>query len=291
MFALIGSVIFVAGFFLGIFSVQNPNLRVQRLVSIINLQQIDLVNDAETHLTLWSRELAQHGNLLDSPCDSEVIKAIDGDTRFTTYGIAEPDGDVICTKVEPQSNVNIADRPYFQKVLETKELGMSGFQVGRITGSSVVAYAYPVFDSQGEVRQVVFLGIDLGWMNDLFEQLNLPHGSELVISDPEGHVEVYYPRNDELIGKQAFDIKIFSIMFSEQSGQLKLEGVDGTTRKYVYGPVYLDKDEMPDAFLLYGLPRWPIIEVSPAMLAISMVVGLFAVSVQALILKRISRKV
>ncbi|HCR81327.1 MAG: hypothetical protein UY13_C0002G0134 [Candidatus Pacebacteria bacterium GW2011_GWB1_47_8] len=278
--------IFLVGFLIGVSFGQHPDLQINRLLTLINLQQADSVEDAERHLSAWSKNLQQFGHLLDSPCDSEVIKIVNDDPRFTAYGMVEPNGDVICTSELSTTNVNLADRPYFQQALETKQLSMSGFQVGRFTGKSVIAYALPVLNTQGEVTQVAFIGIDLAWVNRLFNNFKLPSGMEVVMTDANGVIELYYPTDDTKIGQSVFDPKIFSIVLSQQTGKISAKGVDGVTRMYYYGPIYLDKDEEADAFLLVGLPRRPIIDFSPIMPVILFGSGLVLIVVQFKLLRR-----
>ncbi|EKD56998.1 MAG: Sensor protein [uncultured bacterium] len=251
---------FVISFLVGLFFSIQLDKNTNRLLTIVNCQQADLVKDVKYFLMTWSKSIEQYGYLLTSPCDDQIIRIIDDDPRFTTYGVVTLDGNVVCTKNQQETNVSLGDRSYIQQAIATKQLSMSGFQIGRFTGKGVVAYAYPVFDNQGNVIKVVFLGVDLKWMNDFFEKLDLPKDSELILSDPQGVIEVYYPETNELIGEQMFNSKIFSIVLAQQEGKLRTKGIDGTRRKYIYGPIYLNDDETVDAFLLFGLPRWPDVD-------------------------------
>jgi hypothetical protein len=283
-------IIFASGFLIGLGFGQNTGKRVNRLISVINYQQKILVDTAENILSAWSLELRQHGDFLTSPCELEAISAINDDPRFTSWGVVDIEGNVVCTRQGVKDSINLADRPYVQRAIETKQMTMSGFQIGRITASRVIAYAYPLLDDQGQVEQVLFLGIDLEWMNDMFDHLDLPSNSELVITDPKGNVEVYYQGNtgdSGMIGEKIFKPKIFSIVLSQQEGTIYTKGLDNNNRKYIYGPVYLNKDETPDAFLLYGLPNRLIISFAPYMSILFVFLGLGLVFLQVWLGKKV----
>lgn len=282
---------FIGGFSLGLLFSQSPNDETRHLLVMINDKQQDLVKDVDFKLSAWGADVKQHQGTASSPCDSDIIKKIGEDPRFTTYVVADVSGDVICTENSGDgSGVNLSDRPYFQEVLETKKLAVSGFLVGRFTGSNVMVYAHPVLDDREQVTQVLLVGMDLSWVNDFFSNLDIPRGSEIAISDLNGNIEVYYPNHSEYIGQQMFEPQIFSILLSHQSGDILTKGIDGKMRRYIYGPVYLNEDDRADSFVLVGLPK-KIIFNSPYLLSIALVlVSLTAILIQLIVVKRILKK-
>lgn len=61
--------------------------------------------------------------------------------------------------------INLTDRLYFRKLLETCVLAAGDYQIGRVTGKNSVNFGYPVPDAAGNVEVVVFIALDLSaWL-------------------------------------------------------------------------------------------------------------------------------
>lgn len=88
-------------------------------------------------------------------CDAFLADLLHRYSSFDNLSVADRDGDVFCSGVPRTGPVNLADREYFRRALETGNLAVSDFLVARITGRPGFALAHPVLDDAGEVQGAV----------------------------------------------------------------------------------------------------------------------------------------
>ena len=53
---------------------------------------------------------------------------------YLNFGLIEADGTLFCSATATNGPVNLADRSYFQRVIQTKRFSIGDFQVGRLIG-------------------------------------------------------------------------------------------------------------------------------------------------------------
>jgi PAS domain S-box-containing protein len=175
-------------------------------------------------------------------------------TSYTNLGVAGVDGNVVATAVPKTGPINIADRDYFQDSLRS-----GGFTVGRlildhITGDATVHMAYPIRDSMGRVKAIVFAALDLAWLNQLVAAAELPAGSVLTVVDRHGTILSRFPNPEEWIGKSVTETPQFAPALAEQrEGTTVAPGIDGVPRLYGFTPVS-KIDGVAPAYVLVGIP-------------------------------------
>ena len=70
-------------------------------------------------------------------------------------------------------DVNVSDRAYFRRVVETRQFAMGDYVIGRTTGKPTVHFAYPVLDTRGTMRRIAMVGLDLAWLEKLAAEAEL----------------------------------------------------------------------------------------------------------------------
>lgn len=152
---------------------------------------------------------------------------------YSNLAAVKPNGDIFCSAVPLPGPVNLTDRPYFQRVLETREFTLSEYLIGRITGKSNLILAYPAVNDSGVVKAAVLAALDLSWLSLLSARSKLPPGAVMTITDHNGTVLARYPDGENWIGKAFPDAPIFTAMRSSQGdGILEAAGLDGIPRLY-----------------------------------------------------------
>ncbi|MFL6648423.1 MAG: hypothetical protein ACJ8KO_10730, partial [Sulfurifustaceae bacterium] len=111
---------------------------------------------------------------------AEVLKPF---PYYRNIGVALRDGTVICRSHPSTAKVNIADRSYFVRAIESRDFGVGDYQIGRTTGLNSVNFGQAVVDARGEVRRVVFAALDLDWLNQLIATNEQPANSVLMAID------------------------------------------------------------------------------------------------------------
>ena len=121
-------------------------------------------------------------------CPDFFAPLLAGYPQFTTIGILSNDGDLLCSAHPAPAAVTFAKNAAFQRALGSTATEVGEYTVGPVVPRPVLHVAYAVRDAAGAPREVVFVGLDLAWLDQLVAQADLPNDWALLISDQEGEV-------------------------------------------------------------------------------------------------------
>jgi PAS domain S-box-containing protein len=229
---------------------QAAALAVARLAAV---EQHQLIEGTRQLLVGLSQlpEVANH----DGPRCSALFAEIRA--RFPAHanlGAATPTGDLFCSALPMPEPVNIKDRPYFQRVIDTRKFAVGSFLIGRVTGRPSLPLAYPAIDRAGRLRAVVFVALDLSWLNHLRADALLPEGSTLTVFDGDGVVLARYPLAEERVGQAIPDTPLVrAVLTGREDGTAEAPGRDGVPRLYAFRRLPVPRDA-GDLYIGVGIP-------------------------------------
>jgi signal transduction histidine kinase len=172
---------------------------------------------------------------------------------YSNLGVIDLDGNLRCSARPYEGAMNLGDRIYFQKSIETRDFSVSDYQIGRVTGKATVAFGYPIFDNRGKLRGVVFAALDLEWLNRLVAQSRLSPGSALFVVDRKGTILAHSSEPGKWVGKSLPQVPIVSIILKEQrEGAVAAAGVDGVNRLYAFTSLWVSGDDR--TYIAVGIP-------------------------------------
>ncbi|MGE5311441.1 MAG: ATP-binding protein [Nitrospirota bacterium] len=176
--------------------------------------------------------------------------------RYANFGAVKENGEVFCSAVPLAEPISAGDRQWFQRVMETGEFTVSGFQVGRITGKPVLLMAYPWTAQGRSTSGAVFAAIDLEWLNRFAfpwdEQL--PPGATLARTDAQGVILSQQPGPDAWIGRPVPVPDLLAAILARKRGLLEAPNPEGTRCLYAYEPI-LSGLSGREVYLILGVPR------------------------------------
>lgn len=234
------------------------------------LAGVEALSEAQrlAHLTASSQE----GLLLAAPKILGILAHVpqvrDGDPKtctkflvaarseyplFLNIGRVESNGDVTSSALPTKGRVNLADRSWFQRAMKTRRLSVGEFQIGRITHQASINFGYPLMDTEGRIRWVLFAALDLAGIERVAAKVELPEGATVTVTDREGTVLVRYPHEERWVGQPAPQL------WSEwpgaghaPEGTFRAQGPDGTPRLYAFASV---SGPATGAQLTIGIPE------------------------------------
>ncbi|HEY0330472.1 MAG TPA: diguanylate cyclase [Rhodopseudomonas sp.] len=115
--------------------------------------------------------------------------------------VAGPDGIVRCSTSAIFVGLNISDRTYFKKAIESHDFVVSDFLVGRQTGKGTILAAYPVSAIDGGEEAVLVAGLNLDWMSGVMGNLGGRPGVTAALIDGDGIVLATPPDQMSLVGQ------------------------------------------------------------------------------------------
>lgn len=172
---------------------------------------------------------------------------------YANLGVAAADGDVVCSAVPLDDPVNIGDRGYFRRAVETRAFAIGDYQIGRITGIPSLNFGFPLPVPALDVEGVVFAALDLRVMNRVAAQARLPEGGTLLVTDRAGTILARYPDADRWVGRSVPDEPVVRTILSRREGAAETTGLDGVPRRYAISTLAGGPGE--DAFVAVGLPQ------------------------------------
>ena len=164
--------------------VKRTNLSILRLVQA---NQSQLISSAQYLLITLSQDSAVT-NLNGNPesCKQVLQNVLQRAPTFRGFAAIKPDGEIWCSAPSAEPGRNVADTEIFKRTLDKKNFVIGGYQLGTVTSKGVLTFGYPLLDSSGNVRLVLYAGISTDWMNQQVAQLQLPDNYVVDVIDRDG---------------------------------------------------------------------------------------------------------
>ncbi len=221
-----------------------------RLAQSVSSTQDDLFEGARQLLIALAQVPVVRG---DNPaeCNSLFSVLVKKYASYTNLGVVTPAGDIFCSGLPLPGPVNVADRAWFRRALESRDLVIGDYIVGRVTGKATLGLGYPVLDEAGAVRAVLYAGLDLGWLNKIAAKTQLPAGTTLTVIDRKGTILVRFPESEKWVGKSMPETLLVQTILRQGEGTAELPGMDGIPRLYGFSPL----GKTGDAYVCIGVPK------------------------------------
>ena len=215
-------------------SVSSDAMRLSRIVTSTQTAQIE---SARQVLTAFVR-LPQLNTPDSAACNAFLAEMLKAYPMYLNLGLAGPDGNIFCSALPLASTVNIADRPYFRRAMQTRQFAIGDYQVGRVTYVPAINYAYPVIDAAGEVQAIVFAAQSLNWLAAALANVEFPPGATLVVTDGNGTVLARMPEVGDWIGKTLPEQRVVAAFSSQVNGGVfEADDAQGASWLWAHAPL------------------------------------------------------
>jgi signal transduction histidine kinase len=223
-----------------------------RLARIAASDQEDMVKD--TRQLLFALAQLSEVRSTDPTACSALFELLNQYPQYALLGVIAQDGDLFCSTLPTDGPVKLADRDYFQRVLQTRDFAIGDYQKDPIGGKATLDLGYPVLDEAGRVQAVVFASLDLTWLNQLAAEAQLPEGSTFTVIDRNGTILVRYPDPGIWVGQSVPEAPVVETILTQRGeGTAEAYGVDGITRLFAFTPLS-SAPEDGDVYVSIGIP-------------------------------------
>ncbi len=130
---------------LAVMAIQEEALRLAQLASAEHARVIE--GTRQLLITLAQVPAVTAGD--SAACTALLAGLLRQDLRYANIGVIKPGGEVLCSALPVAAPVNLADRPYFRRALETRAFAAGEYQIGRLTGKATINFGYPVLSRTG----------------------------------------------------------------------------------------------------------------------------------------------
>jgi len=194
-------------------------LETVRNANIVAIDEERRIEESRNLLVLLSRS-----SIVQAPesraCSDLAADLLRRFPRYRNIGVIEPAGDIVCSALPIASRINVSERDYFRRAMETLDFAGGSFQVGKITRRPGINFAYPVKDGNDRLRGAVFVALDIEEFSRIGREIggSLPRGATLTKINASGIVLGRNPREDELTGKTFPDLALVEPLLSKEGG-------------------------------------------------------------------------
>lgn len=230
----------------------------QGMASKVATRQSGIIEYAHQTVTLLSQTPGMRKSFQGGDCQQFLAQVLKREPRLSNIAIANVEGTLFCNSTRTEQPVNIADRPYFKKVLTTDALVSGEAIFDRSVGTLSLPFAKAIHDDAGHLYGYLIVLVNLQWVNHELAQMRLPEGARSGLIDGEGTVLARYPDPDHWIGRNAANTAFFAIISSSHgSGTAESTGFDGTSR--IYGFANFGKTSAGPIYLWVGMPKKSVV--------------------------------
>ncbi|WP_448187956.1 ATP-binding protein [Azospirillum sp. sgz301742] len=218
-------------------------------------RQEEIIRDARNLLAVLAMIPAINGADNDVDECVGILKALPKRNAWTTGAwVADINGQLICDTTGPgrDTNLNFADRPYFQRAVQTNGFVVSDYIVGKRSGKAILIAAQPITGPDGS-RRVLGVSIDLAWMAELVQRSRHPE-ARFTVLDSAGTILARHPDPEGWTGQNMSKLPFVQTVLRDEEAQIEAMSADGVRRIWSSRKI-----AGTEARFMIGLPKDPIL--------------------------------
>ncbi|MDB5520026.1 MAG: diguanylate cyclase/phosphodiesterase [Tardiphaga sp.] len=163
-------------------------------------------------------------------CSGFLSEVLQKNPQFTGILTINPDGSLFCDSLRTGRVLDLRDRGYFKRALDTRGSVVIEPVFGRLTGLAVLQIAYPARDDFQRLQFILLASLDL---NKLMKEQtkNLPQGLDVLLVDSKGTVlgRLPAPTRADGPGSSIANSALFRLAAQNAGGPQELTNADGET--------------------------------------------------------------
>ena len=195
--------------------------------NLATLQEV-LIRDTRQLLQTLSR-LPQVQRLDRNACNALFDELLKQNPHYAVIGGVDPAGWTFASAPPVSQPVNVADRLWFQKAVQTRDFFAGEPLLGRVSGKYSFNMSSPILDDRGRLQGVLTVSLDLHWLGSLLIRSDFPPTTALALIDSNGTTLFRYPEPLKYTGRMMPDLLIKAINRRDE-GVLEVVGLPGDVR-------------------------------------------------------------
>lgn len=188
-------------------------------------------------------------------CSDFLRRFVEHNSVYVDLGVADANGVVRCRAQLDAVGESVARASHFQRAVAVKGFATGDYAVGGASERQSVAFAFPMFTPEGNVRAVIFAALDVKWINQLAAESHLAEGVALSVVDSQGILLARFPESEKWIGKHIPDASMFEMLRLRMQATRELTGLDGVERVYALKPLTANSPAAGQIYVMVGIPK------------------------------------
>lgn len=169
-------------------------------------------------------------------CGPFVAKLLHKLKYLYALSVVDATGQVKCAASPDQLSLNIKDRSYFQRSLQSPDFVIGEYVVGYASSQPALPLALPILADDGHHLGTVVTTLNLEWLSAQLLKRGVPDGGSVTVADRNGVILARQPLPEKFVGTKIPDDYI-KLLSEPSSGIIDVVSQDGTARVLGYIPV------------------------------------------------------
>lgn len=209
--------------------------------------------DGARHLLLAIAQMPEVRQSSKTFCHKFLVDLLKQYPGYENFFVVQPDGQIFCTALASDRRINVADRPWFQRVTERKNFTIGESVVGRISRKPIMNLAYPVLGENDKIQSIVAISLNLEWLNTVATSMKFPEGATVSIIDRSGAFLTRFPADGDWFLKSIPKAGNIMVNLIDRGVDTAEEvGIDGVPRLYAFAPLVAETGN--ELFVRIGIP-------------------------------------
>ena len=132
---------------------------------------------------------------------SDLVAIQAANPLYNSLGVVDVRGRPIATTTQMTRTLDVSDRTYFRRAMDTRRFAVGDYLVSRLNGNASLVFACPVLNPAGDVQYVVTLGLNLERLGRFMTEHPLHEGTMLGVIDANGIVLAHSRDPEQWVGR------------------------------------------------------------------------------------------
>lgn len=186
------------------------------LTQILSSGQREVIAGAQGFLQVLAA-LPEVAEGVPARCQARLKTAHLNSQGYANIGVTDGKGTLLCDALNSTPE-NFAYRKWFQEAVRLQHFAVGDYIIGRLSGRPVLVVATPIPQGSPDPSRVVYVAINVDWMERLLAEAKLPAGMKFSVMDGQGVVLARFPRAEGKVGKPSTVAEITKVIRSGGSG-------------------------------------------------------------------------
>ena len=186
------------------------------LTQILSSGQREVIAGAQGFLQVLAA-LPEVAEGVPARCQARLKTAHLNSQGYANIGVTDGKGTLLCDALNSTPE-NFAYRKWFQEAVRLQHFAVGDYIIGRLSGRPVLVVATPIPQGSPDPSRVVYVAINVDWMERLLAEAKLPAGMKFSVMDGQGVVLARFPRAEGKVGKPSTVAEISKVIRSGGSG-------------------------------------------------------------------------
>lgn len=186
------------------------------LTQILSSGQREVIAGAQGFLQVLAA-LPEVAEGVPARCQARLKTAHLNSQGYANIGVTDGKGTLQCDALNSTPE-NFAYRKWFQEAVRLQHFAVGDYIIGRLSGRPVLVVATPIPQGSPDPSRVVYVAINVDWMERLLAEAKLPAGMKFSVMDGQGVVLARFPHAEGKVGKPSTVAEISKVIRSGGSG-------------------------------------------------------------------------